>query len=311
MKLSQFRNFLAIADHGSLRAAARHLGLAQPALTRSMQELERELNVSLFERGARGVVLTEMGLRFQVRARTVQNEVRRAEEDIAQLQGTHEGQMKVCLSTVAHIALFPYALKEFRARYPNVVMDVLDGVYPSVELTLRSGALDCYVGPAPAQNAPDMLVEKLFDNTRVILCRRGHPLVKATSLKQLTGAEWATTSITFRAEEELGPLFAQYGLATPRLVLRAHSALTYISAIAYSDLLTMLPVQWAQFEITRNALDVIEVVEPLPAPPICIVRRADLPLTPAVQYFCDMIRRASGHLEQARKLPVHAPGSFR
>ncbi|MES2261098.1 MAG: LysR substrate-binding domain-containing protein [Pseudomonadota bacterium] len=302
MKLSQLRNLMAIADKGSVRAAARHLGLAQPALTRSMQELEHELGVSLFERGARGITLTPMGSRFLARAQTIQGEVRRAQDEIAQWQGETEGSLFVCLSTVAHIALFPYALKEFRARYPNVVMDVLDGVFPSAEQFLKTGALDCYIGPAPAQTpSSDLLVEKLFDNTRVILCRRGHPLSAAHSLRDLVDAEWATTSVTHKAEEELGPLFAQHGLPPPRLVLRAHSALTYITSIAYSDLLTMLPVQWAEFEITRNALDIVRVEETLPAAPICIVRRADLPLTPAAEYFCDMIRRASAHLELERK----------
>lgn len=300
MKLSQFRNFLAIADKGSVRAAARYLDLAQPALTRSMQELERELNATLFVRGARGVVLTEMGQRFEQRARVVSNEVRRAEEEIAQLQGAGQGTLNVCMSTVPHIALFPYALKEFRARYPDVVMDVRDGVFPTAQAMLKSGELDCYIGPAPSQLGPDLIVERLFDNTRVILCRRGHPLRLARSLRELASAEWVTTSITYRAEEELGPLFAQHGLAPPRLVLRAHSALTYISTVAYSDLLTMLPVQWAQFELTRSALEVIDVAEPLVAPSINIVRRADLPLTPAAEYFCDMVRRASRHLEQAR-----------
>ena len=301
MKLSQLRNFVAIADTGSVRSAARHLGLAQPALTRSMQELERELDVSLFERGARGVTLTAMGTRLLVRARTVHSEVRRAQEEIAQLQGATEGTLNVCLSTVPHIALFPYALKAFRARYPDVQMDVLDGVFPTVEARLKSGVLDCYVGPAPDQlPGSELIVEKLFDNTRVIICRRGHPLAQAHSLSELTGAEWVTTSITFRAEEELGPLFEQHGLGAPKLVLRAHSALTYITTVAYSDFLAMLPVQWATFEVTRNALDIIQVKEALPAPPICIVRRADLPLTPAAQYFCDMIRRASGHLVSER-----------
>jgi DNA-binding transcriptional LysR family regulator len=53
MKLTQMRDVVAIAERGSLRAAARHLRLAQPALTRSVQELERELGVPLFERRAR------------------------------------------------------------------------------------------------------------------------------------------------------------------------------------------------------------------------------------------------------------------
>lgn len=301
MKLSQIRQLLAIADKGSVRAAARHLDVSQPQLTRSMQELEHELGVTLFERGARGVALTAIGLRFLDRAKTINSEVRRAQEEIAQLRGDTAGTLQVCMSTVPHIALYPYALREFRLRYPDVMMDLRDGVFPTAEPMLRNGMLDCYVGPAPALPAgSDLVVEKLFDNTRVVMCRRGHPLSAATSLAQLKGAEWATTSVTHKADEELGPLFAQHGLPPPRLVMRAHSALTYITSIAYSDLLTMLPVQWADFDVTRDALDIIKVKEVLPAAPICIVRRADLPLTPAAEYFCDMIRRASAHLLQAR-----------
>ena len=52
MKLSQLRDVLAVAEHGSLRAAGRHLDVAQPAITRSIQELEKELGVALFERFA-------------------------------------------------------------------------------------------------------------------------------------------------------------------------------------------------------------------------------------------------------------------
>ncbi|MRW94153.1 LysR family transcriptional regulator [Duganella sp. FT80W] len=301
MKLTQISHLLAIADKGSLRAAARYLDVSQPQLTRSMQELEHDLGVTLFERSARGVVLTQAGERFLIRARTISSEVRRAHDEIAQLQGDTAGTLHVCMSTVPHIALFPYALKEFRARYPDVLMDLRDGVFPNAEPMLKNGTLDCYIGPAPdLPTNSDLIVEKLFDNTRVIMCRRGHPLIGATSLQELKDAEWATTSVTHKAYEELGPLFAQHALPAPRLVLRAHSTLTYVTAIAYSDLLLMLPVQWADFEITRNALDIIKVKEPLPAAPICIVRRADLPLTPAADYFCDMIRRASGHLLQRR-----------
>lgn len=301
MKLAQIHYLLAIADKGSVRAAARHLEVGQPQLTRSMQELERELNVTLFERGTRRIVLTQAGLRFLVRARTISNEIRRAQEDIAQLEGATTGSLRVCMSTVPHIALFPYALKTFRERYPDVMMDLRDGVFPNAEPLLRNGTLDCYIGPAPdLPPGSELIVEKLFDNTRVVMCRRGHPLRGATSLAQLTDAEWAATSVTHTANEELGPLFALHGLPAPRVVLRAHSALTYVTALACSDLLMMLPVQWADFDVTRNTLDIVAVRETLQAAPICIVRRIDLPLTPAVEYFCDMLRRASVHLLNER-----------
>jgi LysR family transcriptional regulator, regulator of abg operon len=60
MKLKRIRDVVAIADRGSLRAAAQHLTLAQPALTRSVRELERELGIDLFERHARGMPLTPL-----------------------------------------------------------------------------------------------------------------------------------------------------------------------------------------------------------------------------------------------------------
>ena len=68
MKINSLRDFLAVAERGSLRAAARQLGLAQPAMTRSIQELEKELGVVLFERRAKGVVLTPMGEVFERRS---------------------------------------------------------------------------------------------------------------------------------------------------------------------------------------------------------------------------------------------------
>ena len=303
MKLNQLRDVLAVADRGSLRAAARHLGLAQPALTRSVNLLERELGVTLFDRQAKGMQLTTMGEHFVRRARAIHSEIKRAREELDQLRGDTRGSISVCMSSLPHIALLPYAMGPFRERFPHIHIDVIEGVFPMVESALRDGTVDCYVGPLRSQpEVEDLVVERLFDVTRVILGRRNHPLANATSLRELVGAEWVTTSITRKAEDELAPLFAQHDLPTPRIVMQAHSALTSIVSVAFSDLLTLLPVQWTEFSITREALQKINLVAPLPVLPLCIVRRAGLPLTPAAEYFCDMLRRAAGHLhpEQPR-----------
>ena len=301
MKLNHLRDVLAIVERGSIRAAARALDLPQPALSRSIRELERELGVALFERTTRGVTPTQSGTLFLARAKAVQSELRRAREEIDQLRGFTHGRVAACLSTVPHISLLAPALGTFRERYPDVHLDILDGLFPTSEPALKDGTLDCYIGPPPEQMPPEFSAEKLFENTRVILCRKGHPLRDARSLRDLANAEWITTSVTYKGEEEIGPLFAQYGLPAPRLVLQAHSALTFIVAVAHHDLLTMLPVQWLDFPLTRDVLQKIDVKEPLPGPPICIIRRAGLPLTPAAEYFCDMIRRASAHLSSGKK----------
>lgn len=298
MKLNHLRDFLAVAERGSFRAAARHLGIAQPLLTRSIQELERELAVTLFERSARGVVVTRMGEVLMRRATAVQHEMRRIGEEIDQLRGRTHGRISVGMSSVPHIALLPLALWPFRQRYPEVYLDVIDGVLPVVEGGLRDGTVDCYIGPVAEAVSGELVIEKLFDNTRVILGRKGHPLQNARSLRDLVGAQWMSTSVMLNVEEELGPLFAERGLPRPKLIMQARSALTFIVALAYSDALAMLPVQWLEFPLTRDVLQKIDVVERIAAPPICIVQRAGLPLTPAAEFFCDMMRRAAARYQR-------------
>lgn len=295
MKFNALRDFLAVAERGSLRAAARQTGGSQPAMSRSIQELERELGVVLFERTASGVRLTPMGQVFLRRASSVHNELRRAQEELDQLRGETHGRLTVALSSVPHLALLPHALRPFRSRYPDVMMDIVDAVYPTIELDLKESRIDCYIGPVPAELGPDLLVEKLFDNTRVIMGRKGHPLAQAKSLKDLVDAEWISTSITHIAQDELGPLFARHGLPPAKLKMQLHSTLTFLTAMVYSDLLMMAPVQWTQSPLLRDKVSPIHVREVLPAPPVCLVRRAGLPLTPAAEYFCDMMRRAVLH----------------
>jgi LysR family transcriptional regulator, regulator of abg operon len=293
MKLHHFRNVVAIAEQGSLRAAARAMRIAQPALTRSLSELERELGAPLFERRARGMVPTLIGHAFVRRASAVLNEVSRARDEVTQLSGGRSGGVTVGLSIAAHISMLPRSLRPFRTRYPDVQLHIIEGFYPTVESDLRNGSIDFYVGPTPDAALPaELQQEKLFDNTRTVLCRRNHPLVKARSLRELAAAEWATTSITSLAEDELRSLFASHGLASPKLILRSQSALTLIVMLAHTDLLAMVPRQWKDFAPTADILAAIKVKEQLPAPAIVLIRRRDIPLTPAAAYLAALLSRS-------------------
>ncbi len=295
--VSQSAGPTAVAEHGSLRAAARELGVAQPAVTRSIQELERELGATLFERQPRGVVPTAMGQAFERRARSVHNELLLARNEVDQLQGQTHGSIRVALSMAPHMALLPYALKQFRIRYPGVHIDIIDAVFSMVSGRLSDATIDCYVGPPPERLPEGLISEKLVDNTRLILGRKGHPLALARSLRELTGAEWISTSITATAENELEPVFHQHRLPPPKIMLQSHAALTVIVSLLNSDMLAMLPKQWTEFALTKDVLQGIPVMEQFRAPPICIIQRASLPLTPAAEHFCDLIRRAAVHMQ--------------
>src|SRR5687768_11342381 len=125
MKLHHLRNVLAVAEKGSVRGASRHLELAQSAISRSIQQLEKDLGATLFERRKKGVVLTPMGALFLRRARSAVSELSRARDEIRQHQGGVAGTVVACLSTTPHIALLPHALPQFRKRYPDVRLHVI------------------------------------------------------------------------------------------------------------------------------------------------------------------------------------------
>lgn len=292
MKLNQLRDMVAIVERGSLRAAARHLQVAQSALTRSIRQLEQELGSTLFERDAKGMVLTPMGRLFFQRASSAVNELRRAREEMDQARGGTQGTVVAGLSIMPHVGMLPRALPLFRKRFPGVVIKVIEGLYPAIEPGLRDGTIDFYLGASPSEPvAAGLVSELLFRNTRLVVGRKGHPLARARSLKALAQAEWLTPSLSGNAAEDLDALFATFGLAPPKVMLQAHSAMSVLVALASTDLLAMLPEQWDEFPVTKGALQVIRVRERLPAPDIVVVRRADLPLTPAAEYLSDMLRR--------------------
>lgn len=297
MKLDHFDEVVAIAERGSMRAAARHLQIAQPALTRSLALLERELGAPLFERRARGVVATPLGEAFVARARSILTEIRRTREEVEQLRGAGTGTVTVGLSIAAHLALLPPSLRPFRTRYPDIRLHIIEGFYPTLEERLRDGTVDFYIGPdGGAQPVPQLSREILFHNRRIVLCRAGHPLAAATSLRELVGQDWVTTSITADASDEINAFFARHDLPAPRLAVRSQSALTLLTCLANSDLLAMVPAQWERFEMTGKALITIKVEEELTAPPLVLVRRSDLPLTPAALHLLDLMRRATSRL---------------
>ncbi len=115
------------------------------------------------------------------RARTITSESRRAQEEVAQFLGGVTGvEVVVCLSVVAHLALLPMALPLFQKRYPGVRLRILEGAFPAMASRVRDGSIDFYIGPTPeADLAREFVVEKLFDNTRAIFARKGHPLANA------------------------------------------------------------------------------------------------------------------------------------
>lgn len=294
IRLSQIRDFLAVVDAGSMRAAARSLGLSQPALTKSIRQLEEELGGVLVTRSVRGAQLTEIGRAFLARARSVTADLRRAREEVAQLRGARAGSLTLGAAPGPALGLLPTALARLRRRWHEATICVMDVSPSEVMPALREGRLDLAlsvrIGPLAAPG-PEFLAEPLYRNEARIVARRGHPLAAARSLAELADAEWVRTGGTDNTSS-LPAAFEAAGMEPPRYRIECRSFFALAEIVAHSDLLAVVPWQLAAREAAAGRVVQLPLRDALPAREICLFTRADVPLTPVAREFVEVLRAA-------------------
>ena len=120
MRIEHMREFLAIHDEGNFSRAARSLFMAQPALSRHVQELERELGVKLLDRDKHSVRLTEAGERAYKGFRQILRNYERLTDDIASYKGGLVGNLRIGMLYYTIRQDFGDAMERFSAEYPGV-----------------------------------------------------------------------------------------------------------------------------------------------------------------------------------------------
>ncbi|HEX4633317.1 MAG TPA: LysR family transcriptional regulator, partial [Gemmatimonadales bacterium] len=184
MLLRDFRNFIAVSETRSLSRAAVRAHLAQPALSRQIHELERELGVSLLERHSKGVTPTAAGQAF---ARGAANLLVTLGFAIARAEATSEGRRgRVSIGAMLTIiaAGIPAVVEErLHQEDPEITIAVEDLDPPDTVEQVRAGTIDIALAMAAAED-PDLLSEPLWDEylDHVIL-PHGHPLAGRRRLK--------------------------------------------------------------------------------------------------------------------------------
>jgi DNA-binding transcriptional LysR family regulator len=146
-RLRAMQAFVQVVDSGSFSAAARHLNVGQPALSKSIAQLEDRLGVKLLVRTTRGLAPTEAGLNFYERARRSIDEADEAELAARGAGSGLAGRLSVAAAvTLARIHLMP-RLPEFLAQHPDLEMEVvlddrnIDLVREGIDVALRMGKL--------------------------------------------------------------------------------------------------------------------------------------------------------------------------
>lgn len=200
LDLHSIRIVRAIAEHGSISAAARSLGFSQPAISQHLRRAETRLGMPLVVRVGRGVRLTEPGQVIARHALTITSALDAANGDLADLAGLAAGTVRVAAFPTASSTLVPRLLQRMRDEHPGVTVTYVEAEPPEALGMLREGTVDlaitfAYPGDrADPHRDADALLEStpLFTEPVVLALPERHPLAgsDAVRLASLGDERW-------------------------------------------------------------------------------------------------------------------------
>ncbi|EMX2418373.1 LysR family transcriptional regulator, partial [Escherichia coli] len=273
VKIHQIRAFVEVARQGSIRGASRMLNMSQPALSKSIQELEEGLAAQLFFRRSKGVTLTDAGESFYQHASLILEELRAAQEDIRQRQGQLAGQINIGMGASISRSLMPAVISRFHQQHPQVKVRIMEGQLVSMINELRQGELDFtintyYQGPYDHEFTFEKLLEKQF----AIFCRPGHPAIGARSIKQLLDYSWTMPTPHGSYYKQLSELLDDQA-QTPQVGVVCETFSACISLVAKSDFLSILPDEMGCDPLHGQGLVMLPVSEILPKAAYYLIQR--------------------------------------
>lgn len=216
MTLRQLEVFLAIAREKSFSLAAKRIHLSQPTASEHMQELEAELDTTLFTRRGRAIALTEAGRVFESYAARIMSDIADARQAVTELDGLKRGSLLIGASTTPGIYLLPGLIGQFRSRHPGIELRLDIANSRIIEERVRANELDLgVVGGHELARGESCLAAGLVDEL-VLVVPPHHPWARRRDIAP-----------TVLAEQPL--LVREEGSATRRVMERslAHAGVKY------------------------------------------------------------------------------------
>jgi len=266
MELRQIKYFLEIVRCASFGQAAERLHITQPALSKSIRNLEQSLGVMLLERHPGGVVPTEYGKLFLDYAALITGEVDRALEEIQQLKGTGRGIVRVGAGATMMQYLIPQAVRVFVAGDDQAVVTFRQGLRDELIACLRRGEVDIVVGSIGGLSHDDELrQEVVLEDEIVVVADSAHPLAsrESVSIAELGAYKWVLPDGTEGERNRLTRVLRTAGLPPPTCVISTPSSTFMATMLLETEFLSYLPLALIQLDREYAHLVPIKIDTPI------------------------------------------------
>ncbi|AXM98017.1 LysR family transcriptional regulator [Pseudomonas plecoglossicida] len=177
LTLKQLKHLQAIHEYGSIHRAAEWLHITQPALTRSLSNLEESLGVRLFDRSKSGMEATEFCRKIRERCAGLLLEANEIEREAELYRNLESGELNLGIGRASRELVLQAVLPEYVKRHPQIKVHVREGASDELVHGLKQGRHDVVIAGAGSYRDIDGLVWQALHNFNVLIfARSGHPL---------------------------------------------------------------------------------------------------------------------------------------
>ncbi|MDM0107964.1 LysR family transcriptional regulator [Variovorax sp. J22R24] len=260
--LQHLAAFNAVVAAGSLGRAADALNVTQPALSRTIRRLEEQAGAPLFERHSKGMQLTDVGLALQPHAVLLQRGAEHADEDIKAMLGLAKGTIRVgAVGSIACLVL-PLAIGSTCKKWPNLRVQVIEGVWDRLADALISHEIDLALG-VDVEDSDEIVAVKdcRWEDTSYVVAGKRHPLRKKPrlTLADTLQERWAILPKGTGPFDHMKKVFTRQRLALPNVVVETRSVTVLKSLIARSGFLGWMPETMYDAERKAGLIDTLEI----------------------------------------------------
>jgi DNA-binding transcriptional LysR family regulator len=296
LKLRHLQLLVALDQFRHLGRASEFLTVTQPAVSKTLNEIEKLFGLALFTRSTRGTEPTQQGdvvVRF---ARTVLADYERTRNELAAVSAGAAGRVSVGAMVVAMPVLLTRAVQLLKARSAQTTVLVEEGDLTRLLPRLRVGEIDLFVGRLePGYASPDLENEALHDEAMCVVAHPAHPLAAKAkpSWAELSQVAWVMPPPWASSRIKLNQMFYKHKLDPPADIVETASFLATLSFVETRQAVAFWARSVALHAQAQGLVKVLAVKVPIELPPVGIITLRGRRTTPSAEQLMACLREAA------------------
>lgn len=289
IKLDPYRIFNQVALEKSLSGAAKKLYISQPAVSQIITQLENDLNIRLFTRTPKGVVLTKEGELLFEYVNAGINLIEKGEKRLADSKNLYEGELRIGVGdTIARYYLIDY-LERFNKVYPQVRLKIINRTTMELTGLLKSGEIDIAVlnlpiGDSSLETIPTSKIQDVLVAGKEYSYLKG----KTLELEDLQNMPLIMLDNRSKSREYVEDFLASLGIGiSPEIELGSHDLLLELARIGLG--LAFVVKEYSGPYIDNEDLFQIDTSIIIPARHVGICHLKDVSMSPAADKFVEIL----------------------